>query len=323
MTRAKTIRKGLFVMAKLGVKKTKATAYKKWGYIFLIPFAVTYIVFQLIPLCTTIYNSFFENYRSGLTQIGPNFIGLENYKTLLSNGDLLLYAKNTAIMWVLGFVPQLLVSLLLGAWFSNSRLRLKFTGFFKTVIYLPNLIMASAFSMLFYTLFSANGPVNSILVSTGILEEPFVFFDSVWGTRGLVALMNFIMWFGNTTILLMAGMMGIDNTLYEAAEVDGATAGQVFTKITLPLLKPILLYVVITSLIGGLQMFDVPQILTNGEGFPMRQSMTLIMYLNNHLYSKNYGMAGALSVILFIVTAILSVIVFKISGNSEKIKKRG
>lgn len=78
------------------------------------------------------------------------------------------------------------------------------------------------------------------------------------------------MWFGNTTILLMAGMMGIDPSLYEAAEVDGATASQIFRKITLPLLRPILIYVMITSLIGGMQMFDVPQILTNGTGDPMQ-----------------------------------------------------
>lgn len=310
-------------MAKTKVVKSKTNAYKKWGYIFLIPFVVTYVVFQLIPLCTTIYYSFFECYRSGLDQIGPTFIGLENYKTLLSNGDLIMYFKNTMIMWVLGFVPQILVSLLLGAWFSNSRLRLKCSGFFKTVIYMPNLIMASAFSMLFFALFSTNGPINDMLVGMGVFSEPFNFFNSTWGTRGLVAFMNFIMWFGNTTILLMAGMMGIDSSLYEAAEVDGATSGQVFRQITLPLLKPILLYVVITSLIGGLQMFDVPQILTNGEGFPMRESMTLIMYLNNHLYSKNLGMAGALSVLLFILTAVLSLIVFKVSGNSDKVKGRG
>ncbi len=87
--------------------------------------------------------------------------------------------------------------------------------------------------------------------------------------------------------------------------MDGATSTQVFFKITLPLLRPILMYVVITSLIGGLQLFDVPQILTNGTGNPMRSNMTLIMYLNKHLYSKNYGMAGALSVVLFILTTIL------------------
>lgn len=136
--------------------------------------------------------------------------------------------------------------------------------------------------------------------------------------RGLVGLMNFLMWFGNTTILLLAGMLGIDTSLFEAAEVDGATSTQVFFKITLPLLKPILLYVMLTSLIGGLQMFDVPQILTSGTGDPARTTMTLIMYLNKHLYSKNYGMGGALSVILFIVTGILSVIVYKFSGAKEK-----
>ena len=129
--------------------------------------------------------------------------------------------------------------------------------------------------------------------------------------------MNFLMWFGNTTILLMAGMMGIDTSLFEAAEVDGATSSQVFRKITLPLLKPILIYVMITSLIGGLQMFDVPQILTNGSGDPMRSSMTMIMFLNKHLFSKNYGMAGALSVILFIITAFMSFLVFKTSNKKE------
>ena len=297
---------------------SKVIEYNRWGYIFLIPFFVVYLLFQFIPLVSTIWNSFFENYRSGLTQIGPNFVGLANYKTLFTNGDLLTYTKNTMIMWIIGFVPQIFFSLLLGAWFTDPSLRLKFQQFFKTVIYLPNLIMASAFSMLFFTLFADSGPVNSILVQSGILTEPFKFMSNVTATRSLVGFMNFIMWFGNTTILLMAGMMGIDQSLFEAAEVDGATANQIFFKITLPLLRPILIYVLITSLIGGLQMFDVPQILTNGKGDPMRTSMTLIMYLNKHLFSKNYGMAGALSVILLIITGILSMIVFKVSATNEK-----
>ena len=113
-------------------------------------------------------------------------------------------------------------------------------------------------------------------------------------------------------------MMGIDTSLFEAAEVDGATSTQVFFRITLPLLRPILVYVLITSLIGGLQLFDVPQILTNGTGNPVRSTMTLIMFLNNHLYSKNYGMAGAVSVVLFIITGILSIVVFKLTGNDKR-----
>ena len=296
----------------------KVVRYNKWGYIFLIPFIVVYVIFQLIPLVSTIYNSFFENYMSGLTQVGPKFVGLANYQKLFSDGDIWVYTKNTMVLWIMCFVPQIILSLVLGAWFSDVRLKLKGTRFFKTVVYLPNLIMASAFSMLFFTLFAESGPINSLLIQMGFITEPYKFLSNVGSTRGLIAFMNCLMWFGNTTILLMAGMMGIDTSLFEAAEVDGATSTQVFYKITLPLLRPILVYVVITSLIGGLQLFDVPQILTNGTGDPMRSTMTLIMFLNKHLYSKNYGMAGAVSVILFIITAILSLIVFKVTGNDKR-----
>ena len=299
-------------------KKGKAVRYNKWGYIFLVPFILTYTIFQLVPMATTIYNSFFENYRSGLTQIGPNFVGFENFRKIFTDGDIWIYAKNTMILWIMCFIPQILLSLLLGAWFSDIRLKLKGSRFFKTVIYLPNLIMASAFAMLFFTLFSDQGPINSMLIKIGIISTPYKFMSHVWSTRTLIAFMNLLMWFGNTTILLMAGMMGIDPSLFEAAEVDGATSRQVFFNVTLPLLRPILVYVMITSLIGGLQNFDVPQILTNGTGDPVRSSMTLIMFLNKHLYSKNYGMAGALSVVLFVITVILSLIVFKVTGNDKR-----
>ena len=299
-------------------KRSKAVRYNKWGYIFLTPFILVYIVFQFIPMVTTIYNSFFENYMSGLNQIGPNFVGFDNYVKLFSQGDIWIYAKNTMILWIMCFIPQIILSLLLGAWFSDVRLKLKGSRFFKTVIYLPNLIMASAFSMLFFTLFADGGPINSLLMQLGFIDMPYKFLSNVGSTRGLIAFMNCLMWFGNTTILLMAGMMGIDTSLFEAAEVDGATSTQVFFKITLPLLRPILVYVMITSLIGGLQLFDVPQILTDGTGNPMRSTMTLIMFLNKHLYSKNYGMAGALSVVLFIITAILSLIIFKVTGNDKR-----
>lgn len=298
-------------------KKSRVVRYNKWGYIFLIPFVAVYLIFQLTPLVSTIWNSFFENYRSGLKQIGPNFIGLANYAKILSSGELWRYAGNTMIMWIIGFVPQIFFSLLLAAWFTDPSLRLKGQRFFKTVIYLPNLIMASAFAMLFFTLFADSGPVNSILINLHLIAKPYKWMSHVTSTRNLIGLMNFVMWFGNTTILLMAGMMGIDQSLYEAAEVDGATSTQIFFRITLPLLRPILVYVLITSLIGGLQMFDVPQILTNGTGDPMRSTLSMIMWLNKHLYSKNYGMGGALSVLLFIITAVLSIIVFKFTQEKS------
>jgi len=303
-------------------KGSKIARFNVWGYIFLIPFVVVFIIFQLIPLFNTIYNSFFEHYMDGIFEVGPKFVGMANYVELIKRGKLLMYFKNTMIMWVLGFIPQIVVSLLLAAWFSDPSLRLKGQAFFKTVIYLPNLIMASAFSMLFFALFSDLGPINQMLVQTHVLKEAYSFFNNPTSTRILVAFMNFLMWFGNTTILLLAGMLGIDTSLYEAAQVDGATANQVFFKITLPLLRPILVYVMITSLIGGLQMFDVPQILSDGQGTPLiggkATTMTLIMYLNQNLYSKNYGIGGALSVYLFIITGILSLIVFRMNNAGRK-----
>ncbi|HIS32541.1 MAG TPA: sugar ABC transporter permease [Candidatus Limivivens intestinipullorum] len=298
--------------------RRRVSGYNKWGYIFLIPFILAYVIFQFIPLVSTIYYSFFENYMSGLTQVGPTFVGLENYAKLFQSGDIWIYAKNTLVLWIMCFIPQILLSLLLGAWFSDTRLNLRGSRFFKTVIYLPNLIMASAFAMLFFTLFSDGGPINSLLMQIGFIDTPYKFLSNTGSARGLIAFMNCLMWFGNTTILLMAGMMGIDTSLFEAAQVDGATSTQVFFKITLPLLRPILIYVIITSLIGGLQLFDVPQILTNGTGDPMRSTMTLVMFLNRHLYSKNYGMAGALSVVMFIITGMLSLAVFKVTGNDKR-----
>lgn len=297
--------------------RRKSISYAKWGYVFIAPFFITYAIFNLYPLFLTIYNSFFENYRSGLKQVGPNFVGLANYVKLFTpdaNGtiDILKYAGNTVALWLGGAIPQIIIALLLAIFFTSYRLKIRGQQFFKTVIYMPNLIMASAFSMLFFTLFSNVGPVNQLLLQQGIVDTPIDFFSIKITVRSLICLMNFLLWFGNTTILLMAGIMGIDQNLFEAAEIDGAGSIQVFTRVTLPLLTPILVYTIITALIGGLQMFDVPQVLTNGAGTPNRSSMTLIMFLNNYLKtSKNYGMAGAISMIIFIITGLLSLLVYR------------
>lgn len=294
----------------------KGVSYAKWGYIFILPFFIAYICFTLVPQLMTFYNSLFENYRDGLTQVGPNFVGLKNYITLFSPDNsgsigMLKYFGNTVVLWLLGAVPQILVALLLAVFFTSYRLNLRGQQFFKTVIYMPNLIMAAAFSMLFFTLFSPVGPVNQVLLSSGWIDKSIGFLSLKVPVRLLISLMNFLMWFGNTTILLMAGIQGIDQNMFEAAEIDGAGSLQVFFRVTLPLLSPILVYTVITAMIGGLQMFDVPQVLTNAKGTPDRTSMTMVMYLNSYLQtSKNYGMAGAVSVVLFIVSTVLSLFVY-------------
>ena len=296
--------------------KIKSVSYAKWGYIFILPFFLSYAIFSLIPLADTIRNSFYEYYAFDLKTVGPNWVGLSNYMSVLA-ADLPKYAWNTFVMWILGFVPQIVVSLILASWFTDARLKLHGKQFFKVVIYLPNLIMASAFAMLFFALFSNSGPINNILMSMGIIGEAIRFMESTFGARNLVALMNFLMWFGNTTIMLMAAIMGINPAVFEAAELDGCSHSQKFFQITLPQIRPLLTYTLITSLIGGLQMFDVPQILTGGKGAPDRTTMTLIMYLNKHLQAKNYGIAGALSVFLFIISGILCLIVFRMNSDTD------
>ncbi len=297
-------------------KKRKLVSYAKWGYIFILPFFASFLIFSLIPLVDTIRYSFYEYFRSGIKEIGPNFIGMQNYASLIQS-DMLKYAGNTLILWLIGFIPQIVIALTLASWFVDVRMKIRCQQFFKVVIYLPNLIMASAFAMLFFTLFSTKGPVNSILMSLGVIGEAIDFMRTALGVRSLVGIMNFLMWFGNTTIMLMAAIMGISPDIFEASEIDGCNSMQRFFRITLPLIRPILAYTLITSIIGGLQMFDVPQILTNGQGNPDRTSMTLIMFLNSHLRSKNYGMAGALSVYLFIVSGILCFIVYRITNDDD------
>ena len=297
-------------------KKKKSVSYAKWGYVFILPFFITYFIFSLIPLADTVRFSFFEYYRSGIKEVGPNFIGIENYVSLLKS-DMLTYGINTLILWIIGFIPQIVVALVLASWFTDTRLKIRHKQFFKVVIYLPNLIMASAFALLFFTLFSTSAPVNSILLSTGLIKAPIDFMGTVFGTRSLIGFMNFLMWFGNTTIMLIAAINGISMQNFEACDLDGCNHIQRFFYITLPMIRPILAYTLITSIIGGLQMFDVPQILTNGQGNPDRTSMTLIMFLNHHLKSKNYSMAGALSVYLFIISAILCFIVYRMTNDND------
>lgn len=305
--------------------KIKSISYAKWGYIFILPFFLVYAVFSLYPMLTTFYYSFFENYNQGLTTIGPNFVGLDNYINLFKPNEgvfeLWVYTKNTMIMWILGAVPQFIFSLLLAVIFTSVRLKIKGQRFFKTVIYMPNLIMAAAYSMLFYVMFSEVGPVGMLCKT--LISEDFVVFQSVGASRGVIAFINFLMWFGNTTIMLMAGIMGIDQSLFEAASIDGASGTQVFFKITLPLLSPIFVYVAITSLIGGLQMYDVPQIIGGTDGVPNRSTRTLIMWLNNVVTgkAKDYGKGGAISVLIFIITGVLSFIVYKNMVKEDKTAK--
>ncbi|MDR0992029.1 MAG: sugar ABC transporter permease [Ruminococcus sp.] len=297
------------------LKRRKSISYTKWGYFFIAPFVITYAVCSLYPLLTTFFYAFFDYLIIFGQDPKLEFVGLGNFIKLFTANpttgipDMIRYTGNTFVIWIVGFAPQIFFSLVLASWFTDLRMRLKATGFFKVVIYLPNIIMAAAISMLFFIIFGDNGPINQVILATG--GTVYRFYSFIWPTRFIIAGINFLMWYGNTTIMLMAAINGIDTSLYESASIDGANANQTFWRITMPLIRPILLYVFITSLIGGIQMFDIPNILSKGLGTPNFSTYTLVMFLNAQLAgNRNYGDAGVTSIFLFIVGGLLSLAVF-------------
>lgn len=300
--------------------------YAKYGYYFLIPFFLIFLIFNLLPLMSTFVYAFFEYFfkLGGLQQVGPNFIGIGNFVTLFTDINFWKYWGNTLIIWICCFIPQMIVSLLLAIWFTDSRLKVRCSGFFKAIMYMPNLVMAAAFGMLFLMLFGNNGPINQIFEA--LTGKTIFFTESTGWSRGILSFANWLMWFGNTTILLMSGIMGIDESIFESARLDGSSSVKTFFHITLPLLMPIFVYVLVTSMIGGIQLFDVVQIFTRGNGGPNLSTKTIMMYLYDLIKtSKNYGLAGAVSFFIFLITGGLSIIIFKClvpSANVIKAEKK-
>lgn len=296
-------------------KYAKIKDTEKFGYFFIAPFFIVFAIFNLYPTLNTIYLSFYN--IAGFSNEGT-FVGLNNYANLLNNSLFIKSVTNTLILWAMNFIPQLIVSMILAYWFTNARLNLKGQGFFKSAFYLPNIITAASVAVIFYALFSyPRGPINLLLINLNILEGPYDFFRNETFTRGLVSFIQFWMWYGQTAIVLIAGILSIDKSLYEAAEVDGATPWQSFRKITLPLLKPITLYVLITSLVGGLQMFDIPLLLTNGG--PNGSVETVLTYIYKQAFQggRNISIASAASIYLLLLTIIMSVVIFAIMREKK------
>lgn len=292
-----------------------------YGYLFIIPFITIFLIFGLYPIINTLYLSFTD---SALMQREASFVGLDNFKQLLGDKNFILALKNTWGMWVLNFIPQLAISMAVAVWVTNTRLRIKAVGFWRAVFYLPNILMPATVSVLFANIFSYYGPANQILVRMGLMTDSMQFFQNGGFTRGLVIFIQTWMWFGNTLIVLVAGMTSISDSLYEAAMVDGATSMQMFRKITLPCLKPILIYTLVTSLVGGLQMFDIPFLLTGGRGDPHGSIMTLnVLMFMKFNSSKGYiGSASAVGITILIMTTVCSMLIFYLLRNKDDEPKR-
>jgi len=243
---------------------------------------------------------------SGYTEHGV--FGITNYRKAF---------LNTPLLWIMGFVPQMTIALLFASWFTNVKLKIKGEGFFKVVFYMPNIMTAATIGALFLAFVNSGGIVHQIAVLLGFIESDEVL-RSVWFTRGSIATVNTWMWFGNAMIILIAAINSINLSLFEAARIDGASSKRIFRSITLPLIRPVLIFTFVQSLIGGFQMYDIPRILSNsGDASTLhtdgtRTILNVLMVVAFESPSKDLGLASAMSVTLFAMTTVCSVIIFAI-----------
>jgi len=288
------------------------TRNHKKGYLFIAPFVIVFLVFNIYPIILTLYLSF-TNY-TGLGGVGnADMVGFTNYIRLFSDTYFYKAFYNTIVIWGGGFIIQLGVALGLAMIFSDIRLKMKGVGVFRALYYLPNIITIASVALLFGILLDWNhGALNQMLLSLGLIDSPVNWLNEPKYAQSAVALINAWMWFGNSFIILLAGISGISREYFEAALIDGANWWQSFTRVTLPQLKPILLYVLITSIIGGLQMFDLPMLLTDTRGAPDGSLNTMVLYMYNQAFKyDNFAYASTIAYGLFLITVVFSFITFR------------
>lgn len=305
--------------------RRKGVNYSKFGYIFTLPFVLAFLIFSLYPILYTAVIGFTN--MQGLIPKPVHILDnpFQNFKDLLfDNVSFRKSLINTGLLWIVNFIPQIVLALLLTAWFTNKRLNIKGQGAFKVLLYMPNIITAGTIAVLFSSLFAyPMGPVNSIFEMLGWSDAPIFFLQDKTTARGIVAFIQFWMWYGNTMIVLVAGVMGINPALFESAAIDGANGFQTFFRITLPSLRTILLFTLITSMVGGLTMFDIPQLFLAGG--PDDSTLTTSMFIYGQAFkgSYMYNRAAAASMIMFVIAAVLSGLVFYLMRDRDagRIKK--
>ena len=297
----------------------KKSGYAKWGYIFSIPFVLTFLIFSLYPILYTAVIGFTDLKGLGITQWHFLDDPFRNFKTVLSNPSFITALKNTVFLWVCNFVPQIVLALLLTAWFTDKRCMVKAQGFFKVIFYMPNIITAATVAILFGQLFGyPMGPVNDLMMKLGFFDAPVEMLRSKSVAQGVVIFIQTWMWYGYTMVVLISGVLGISPEIFEAAEVDGANRVQTFFLVTIPNIKTILLFTLVTSLIGGLNMFDIPKLFL--QGGPDNATLTTSVFIYNQAFSGRYlyNRAAAASMVLFVLIAALSGVLFWIMRDKDE-----
>jgi len=291
------------------ISKRGNLSKKKWfsekmkeamsGYLYISPFFFLFAIFGLFPILFSFYLGFQK--WNGLGEM--EYIGWQNFKWILTDKIFWTSLSNTLIMWVLGTLPQVVIGIIL-AYALNSVL-IKLRTIFRVSIFLPYVTSTVAVAIVFGVMFNSQdfGLINSILGFFGF--NPISWSTSNWGVKIAISTMVFWRWVGYNTIIYLAGLQGIPNELYEAAEIDGATVRQKILYITIPMLRPIVIFVVFTSTIGALQLFTEPLIFLGRNA--REEGITVVLYLYREAFANlAFGPASATAIILFFIIIIVS-----------------
>ena len=297
--------------------------YNRAGYIFVLPFVVVFMIFSVYPVLRTLYLSFTNAKIAGVGKM--DWVWFENYIRVIKDKFFWRSLWNTTKTWGINIVLQLGLAFLLTIVFSDIKYKMKGLGVFRVIYYLPNLIAATSISFLFKTLLdwrygTFNQIISGIYHLFGASYNPIDWLGTATYAGPTIAVIQTWVWFGNSFIMLMAGVQGISTDYFEAAAIDGAGRWTVFGKITLPLLKPILLYVAVTSLIGGLQMFDLPFLMVDKASAAYPSTQTAVMYLYKFGFetgTTQTGYASAIAYILFLIILAVSVVQFKVFNKED------
>ena len=279
-----------------------------WGFVAIAIALIS--LFSFYPMI----QAFFLSLQSGMG-INLEFVGFNNYLRLLQDREFITAVTNT-LTYLIVQVPLMILLALVFSVILNSK-DLKFKGFFRTAIFLPAITSLVAYATVFRVLFGFNGVINTILLNIGLINAPLEWLTNPTLARITIILAITWRWTGYNMIFYLSGLQNIDHSIYEAAEIDGAGPVRKFFKITIPMLKPIILFTSITSTIGTLQLFDEVVNITNGG--PAGATTTISHYIYNLSFVRtpNFGYAATVSYAIVMMIIVLAVIQFKIAGDKS------
>lgn len=344
---------GVVAKAGSGKKERRHLSLEKghMAYIMIAPFVIVFLIFSLYTVLYTIFIAF-----TNLNILYPDkmeFVGLDNFERFFKRGFIpkewnkegldeffANYFKydsfpvekkaivNTWYIWLVNFIPQIGIAMLISVWFNSSFLKIKLIGLWRSLFYMPNLLMPATVGVIFFKLFQDRmAPANQFMVGIlGVWDEGFEFLMNETFSRMMVSFIQWWMWYGHTIVILLAGMSSIAISLYESAMIDGAGGGKMFFYITLPALRPILVYTLVTSLVGGMQMFEIP-FLISAEGSPKNAITTIFMLMQRQFQNAHLaGSSAAIGIVILMMTTICSLFIFyflrdKDAGAERKARK--